>query len=83
MTEIGRFEFKRGTQIIAVMAQFIPYYFLHSYFEFEMSWELHVISAFTSIWMTLILVGLIEINFQVKECRRELFEMKDRLDTND
>ena len=83
MNEVGRFKPKRGMQIIAVMALFIPYYFLHSYFEFEMSWELHVISAFTAIWMQLILVGLIEINFQVKECRRELFEMKDRLDTND
>jgi hypothetical protein len=83
MTEIGRLESKRGTQIIAVMAQFIPYFLIHSYFDFEMSWELHVISAFTSIWMTLVLVGLIEIHFQVKEGRRELFEIKNRLTSND
>jgi hypothetical protein len=80
MTEVGRAEYKRGMQIIVAMAQFVPYYFFHSHFEFEISWELHLISAFTSIWMTLVLVGLIEIHFQVKEGRRELFQIKERLD---
>lgn len=75
MTEVGRAEIKGGMQIIVAMAQFIPYYFFHSHFEFEINWELSLISAFTSIWMTLVLVGLIEIHFQVKEARRELFQL--------
>ena len=83
MTEIRRTESKRGMQIFAFMAPALPYYLIHSYFDFDMSWEIHFLSGCIAVWMTAVLVGLIEITFQVKEVRRQLFELKDRLDAND
>mgnify|MGYP006097979739 CR=1 FL=1 len=83
MTEIGRAEYKRGMKIIAGMALTLPYYLIHSYYDFDMSWEMHVFSGCIAVLITAVLVGLIEITFQVKEVRRELFEIKDRLDAND
>jgi hypothetical protein len=75
MTYDGRHKFKRGQQIVCWIALAIPYYFIHSYFDFDMEWKLHIVSAFTSLWMILMSVGLIELIFHVKEARRELFEI--------
>jgi len=75
MTIVGRHEVKRGLQMICWIAVAMPYYFIHSYFDFDMNWKLHIVSAFTGIWMILMSVGLIELIFHVREARIKLFEM--------